>query len=258
MPSMSSRSARREQTAESLLVAAGERRDPNVKAETQWRRLPTAARETARAQLNAWYGGSYRGRDLSAGKTRRARLTFTRRATLAASGVPTETQPTSAAGVDRAYRTLEPARRQAAEAALAEAGPVLDLDSVVPTVTDTEASIEAGELSDAEAEALLAGEGLDELGELEAVPTGLEELEAEPSGELSDAEAEALLAGADLADIDDTAAGGGATGPGHWWGDGFESRDDVLAYMADFDWAAIAEARWDGYEWRVWFPDDTP
>jgi hypothetical protein len=67
---------RREQIAESVLVAAGVRRDRKVTARTQLGRLDPAAREAARDKLAAWWGGSYRGKDLTAAKTRRRRARY--------------------------------------------------------------------------------------------------------------------------------------------------------------------------------------
>jgi hypothetical protein len=259
--------ARREQTAESLLIAAGVRRDPKVKAATQLRRLSKPARSAARETLNAWWGGSYRGADLSAGKTRSRRRTHERRAVLAAAGTPVETQPTAAAAVDRAWRGLDPAERQAAEVLLADAGPVLDL-ATVPTVEAEPEGLTLDDLdvADDEVEDFLAGPdtgtgsgldgGLDRpLMEVDAPTPG-----APVKAYLSDAELEVFLGGDGLEDVEDlTGPGGGA---GHWWanGPGFDTPEELAAYIEaeEFDWAAIAELAFDGEEWRVWFPDDSP
>jgi hypothetical protein len=67
---------RREQIAESVLVAAGVRRDRKVMARTQVGRLDPAVRDAARAKLAAWWGGTYRGKDLTVAKTRRRRARY--------------------------------------------------------------------------------------------------------------------------------------------------------------------------------------
>jgi hypothetical protein len=87
-------------------------------------------RSTAKRVLSAWYGGSYRGTDLSPAKTGRRRSTHERRAGLAVTGTPVDEQPASAAGVDRAWRALDPDVRRSATETVAEFQPDIDLSAI--------------------------------------------------------------------------------------------------------------------------------
>jgi hypothetical protein len=242
---------RREQTSESLLIAARVRRDPKVKAATQLARLPAAERDRARQVLAAWYGGSYRGADLTAAKTRRRRLTHERRAVLAVAGTPVETQPTSAVGVDRAWKGLAPDTRAAATAVVADLDPAADLSTLPPLAGP-------GARTD-ELEDFLAGPA--EVGSRPLVESAGPPMPGAPEKAfLSDAELDAFLEGEGLEHVEElTGPGGGA---GHWWkgGPGFADPDELRAYIEaeGFDWVAIAEIAYDGEEWRVWFPEESP
>jgi hypothetical protein len=243
--------SRRESIAESLLVAAGERRDRTVKASTQWRRLPGEVRDVAKTRLGAWYGGSYRGKDVSADRARRARRTFDRRAGLAASGTPVTEQPTSAAGVDRAWRGLDPQRREAAETVVAGLGPVVDLDDI-PTIEDDLEHLEEEELEELE--------GLDELEGLEELPGVVSDAEAAAFFGEAGEEGEAPASTEDLPEWvfeGRLVVNGDPPDPGHWSGPVYETWQDAVHGSRGEDYVAYV-ARYGADGWCLWFPKKTP